>query len=170
MFSLSLSLQHFLCSTSPPATRLFFPTVSTFTDHPGPVDENVPLRRSNIGAAPETLKAAYPSLAGPLYAGDFDDFVGIGAPLLLDRLVIAGRASCRTPSRRASVGADVHSAGGSGGLVRPRAAHASPVLWQRPRKTRPRGHARSHTSPGRTALRASGCGPCGAAGRARGSR
>ncbi|KAH9173248.1 hypothetical protein EDB89DRAFT_2068999 [Lactarius sanguifluus] len=47
-----------------PPHRLFFPAVSTFTDHPGPVDENIPRRLSNIGVAPETLKAAYPSLAG----------------------------------------------------------------------------------------------------------
>ncbi|KAH9061089.1 hypothetical protein EDB87DRAFT_1576468 [Lactarius vividus] len=79
-----------------PPHRLFFPAISTFTDHPpGPIDENIPRRRSNIGVAPETLKAAYPSLAGPLYAGDFSDFVGIGAPLLLDRLVIADRGAAR---------------------------------------------------------------------------
>ncbi|KAH9158685.1 hypothetical protein EDB89DRAFT_1808389, partial [Lactarius sanguifluus] len=78
-----------------PPHRLFFPAVSTFTDHPGPVDENIPQRRSNISVTPEMLKAAYLSLAGPLYAGDFDDFVGIGAPLLLDRLVIADRGAAR---------------------------------------------------------------------------
>ncbi|KAH9014748.1 hypothetical protein EDB85DRAFT_2212910 [Lactarius pseudohatsudake] len=55
-------------------------------DHPGLVDENIPRHRSNIGVAPETLKAAYLSLAGLLYAGDFYDFVGIGAPLLLASL------------------------------------------------------------------------------------
>ncbi|KAH9002838.1 hypothetical protein EDB86DRAFT_3121641 [Lactarius hatsudake] len=59
---------------------LFFPAVSTFTDHLGPVDENIPRHCSNIGVAPETFKAAYPSLAGLLCAGDFDDFVGIRLP------------------------------------------------------------------------------------------
>ncbi|KAH9016824.1 hypothetical protein EDB85DRAFT_1897942 [Lactarius pseudohatsudake] len=71
-----ISLQRLYTSSAQPLSpphRLFFPAVSTFTDHPGP----------NIGVAPETLKAAYPSLAGLLYAGDFYDFVGIGAPLLL---------------------------------------------------------------------------------------
>ncbi|KAH9036356.1 hypothetical protein EDB85DRAFT_2273770, partial [Lactarius pseudohatsudake] len=84
-----ISLQRLYTSSAQPLSpphRLFFPAVSTFTDHPGPVDENIPRRRSNIGVAPETLKAAYPSLAGLLYAGDFYDFVGIGAPLLLASL------------------------------------------------------------------------------------
>ncbi|KAH8987841.1 hypothetical protein EDB92DRAFT_2115927 [Lactarius akahatsu] len=105
---ISLQRLYSTLNTSPaqplsPPHRLFFPAVSTFTDHPEPVDENIPRSRSNIGVAPETLKAAYPSLAGPLYAGDFDDFVGIGAPLLLDRLVVADRGA----ARRAGVPHDV---------------------------------------------------------------
>ncbi|KAH9171355.1 hypothetical protein EDB89DRAFT_2114528 [Lactarius sanguifluus] len=96
-----ISLQRLYSTLNPspaqplsPPHRLFFPALSTFTPSE-PVDENTPRRRSNIGVAPETLKAAYPSLAGPLCAGDFDDFVGIGAPLLLDRLVIADRGAAR---------------------------------------------------------------------------
>ena len=82
-------------SLSPPH-RLFFPAVTTFADRLSePVDELIPRRRSNIGVAPETLKAAYPSLAGPLYADDFEDFIGIGAPLLLDRVVVADRGAAR---------------------------------------------------------------------------
>ncbi|KAF8260814.1 hypothetical protein EI94DRAFT_1789756 [Lactarius quietus] len=89
-----------LNSSSPqplsPPHRLFFPAISTFADHvPDAIDQLTPRRRSNIGVAPETLKAAYPSLAGPLFAGDFDDFVGIAAPLLLDRVVIADRGAAR---------------------------------------------------------------------------
>ncbi|KAH9071454.1 hypothetical protein EDB83DRAFT_2574515 [Lactarius deliciosus] len=41
------------------------------------------------GHGTRELKAAYLSLAGPLYAGDFNDFVGISALLLIDHLVIA---------------------------------------------------------------------------------
>ncbi|KAH9013184.1 hypothetical protein EDB83DRAFT_2680403, partial [Lactarius deliciosus] len=37
-----------------PPHRHFFPAVSTFTDHPGPVDENIPRRRSNMGVVPES--------------------------------------------------------------------------------------------------------------------
>ncbi|KAI9458661.1 hypothetical protein BJY52DRAFT_417653 [Lactarius psammicola] len=84
--------------------RLFFPAIPTFADRPPePDNETAPRRRSNIGVAPETLKAAYPSLAGPLFAGDFNDFVGIGAPLLLDRLVVADRGA----ARRAGLARDV---------------------------------------------------------------
>lgn len=90
-------------SLSPPH-RLFFPVVPTFSDRlPETNDELIPRRRSNIGVAPETLKAAYPSLAGPLFAGDFGDFVGIGAPLLLDRVIITDRGA----ARRAGLARDV---------------------------------------------------------------
>lgn len=82
-------------SLSPPH-RLFFPALTTFTDRaPNFDDETTPRQRANIGVAPETLKAAYPSLAGPLYAGDFSDFVGLGVPLLLDRVVIVDRGAAR---------------------------------------------------------------------------
>ncbi len=87
-----------------PPHRLFFPAFPTFADRPPESDdERTPRRRSNIGVAPETLKAAYPSLVGPLFAGDFADFIGIGAPLLLDRLVIADRGA----ARRAGLARDV---------------------------------------------------------------
>lgn len=90
-------------SLSPPH-RLFFPAIPTFSDHLQETnDETIPRRRSNIGVAPETLKAAYPSLAGPLFAGDFDDFVGLDTPLLLDRVVIADRGA----ARRAGLARDV---------------------------------------------------------------
>lgn len=87
-------------SLSPPH-RIFFPAVPTFADRlPESTDERI---RSNIGVTPQTLKAAYPSLAGPLFADDFADFVGIGAPLLLDRLVVADRGA----ARRAGLAGDV---------------------------------------------------------------
>ncbi|KAH9074183.1 hypothetical protein EDB83DRAFT_2549666 [Lactarius deliciosus] len=131
---ISLQRLYSTLNTSPaqplsPPHRLFFPAVSTFTDHPEPVDENIPRRRSNIGVAQETLKAAYPSLAGPLHAGDFDDFVGIGAPLLLDRLVVADRGA----ARRAGLPHDVPAWAPMFAALEaaedwfdPRAAHACP--------------------------------------------
>jgi len=74
-------------SLSPPH-RIIFPTISTFADlHPETADENIPRRRANIGVAPETLKAAYPSLVGAQFAEDFVDFVNISMPVLLDRVV-----------------------------------------------------------------------------------
>jgi hypothetical protein len=89
-----------LNSSSPqllsPPHRLCFPAFHTFSDIlEDKLDEITPRHRSNIGVAPETLKAAYPSLAGPLYAGDFEDFFGLHAPLLFDRLVIADRGAAR---------------------------------------------------------------------------
>ena len=79
-----------------PPHRLFFPAFPTFSDVlKDSKDDVTPRHRAHIGVAPETLKAAYPSLAGPLYAGDFDDFVGLQAPLLFDRLVIADRGAAR---------------------------------------------------------------------------
>ncbi|KAI0298688.1 hypothetical protein B0F90DRAFT_1668976 [Multifurca ochricompacta] len=82
-------------SLSPPH-RLFFPAIPTFADRrPEPNDELAPRRRSSIGVEPQTLKSAYPSLVGAMFAEDFDDFVGIGAPLLLDRLVVADRGAAR---------------------------------------------------------------------------
>jgi len=44
---------------------------------------------------PQTLKAAYPSLAGPQFAEDFNDFAGLVVPVLLDRVVIADRGAAR---------------------------------------------------------------------------
>ncbi|KAH9014800.1 hypothetical protein EDB83DRAFT_2574245 [Lactarius deliciosus] len=85
-----------------PPYRLFFPAVSTFMDHPGPVDENIPRRRSNISAAPETLKAAYPSLAGQ---GPSMQTTSMTLSALAHRSCSPHHrrplchASCRTPSR-----------------------------------------------------------------------
>jgi|SRR6267142_272888 len=81
----SLSLPH----------RVFFPSVPTFTDPRPDPEESIPRQRANIGMAPETLKAAYPSLAGAQFAEDFADFTGIGLPVLLDRVVIADRGAAR---------------------------------------------------------------------------
>jgi hypothetical protein len=58
-------------------------------------DESIPRRRANIGVAPETLKAAYPSLAGAQFAEDFADFISIGMPVLLDRVVVSDRGAAR---------------------------------------------------------------------------
>jgi hypothetical protein len=80
-------------SLSPPH-RIFFPAISTFADPaPDPDDEKIPRMRSNIGVAPETLKAAYPSLSGAQFEEDFEDFVGIGMPVLLDRVVVSDRGA-----------------------------------------------------------------------------
>lgn len=82
-------------SLSPPH-RLFFPTIHTFSDpRPQPDDETAPRKRSNIGVAPQTLKAAYPSLSGAQFAEDFGDFASIGVPVLLDRVVVADRGAAR---------------------------------------------------------------------------
>jgi hypothetical protein len=72
------------------------PAISTFVDPlPEPDDESIPRKRANIGVAPETLKAAYPSLSGAQFAEDFADFIGIGMPVLLDRVVISDRGAAR---------------------------------------------------------------------------
>jgi len=82
-------------SLSPPH-RIFFPAISTFADPaPEPDDENIPRVRSNIGVAPETLKAAYPSLVGAQFEEDFGDFIGINMPVLLDRVVVSDRGAAR---------------------------------------------------------------------------
>ena len=82
-------------SLSPPH-RICFPAIPTFTDPtPEPDDENIQRTRSNIGIAPETLKAAYPSLAGAQFEEDFEDFLGIGMPVLLDRVVVSDRGAAQ---------------------------------------------------------------------------
>lgn len=79
-----------------PPHRLFFPAFPTFTDVlEDKLDDVTPRHRAHIGVAQETLKAAYPSLAGPLYGWDFEDFLNLRAPLLFDRLVIADRGAAR---------------------------------------------------------------------------
>jgi len=90
--TLNISSPH---SLSPPH-RLLFPSVPTFADpRPDPDDESILRHRSNIGVAPETLKAAYPSLAGAQFAEDFADFAGIALPVVLDRVVVADRGAAR---------------------------------------------------------------------------
>ncbi|KAN0113892.1 hypothetical protein V8E52_007200 [Russula decolorans] len=79
-----------------PPHRICFPAIPTFTDPtPEPDDEDIPRIRSNIGIAPETLKAAYSSLAGAQFEEDFEDFVGIGMPVLLDRVVVSDRGAAQ---------------------------------------------------------------------------
>lgn len=80
----SLSLPH----------RIFFPAIPTFAD-PRPETDDIPRRRANVGVSPETLKAAYPSLVGAQFEEDFNDFVGIGMPVLLDRVVISDRGAAQ---------------------------------------------------------------------------
>jgi hypothetical protein len=90
--TLNVSSPH---SLSPPH-RVFFPAVPIFADpRPDSDDESIPRQRANIGVAPETLKAAYPSLAGAQFAEDFADFAGISLPFLFDRVVIADRGAAR---------------------------------------------------------------------------
>ena len=81
-------------SLSPPH-RIFFPAVPTFSDPaPDPDDDDEsPRIRSDIGVAPETLKAAYPSLVGAQFEEDFEDFLGIDMPFLLDRVVVSDRGA-----------------------------------------------------------------------------
>ncbi len=89
-------------SLSPPH-RIIFPSIPTFTD-PSPLpevdDQLHPRTRPNIGISPETLKAAYPSLAGAQFAEDFQDFIGIGMPVLLDRVVVSDRGAARQSGLR----------------------------------------------------------------------
>ncbi|KAI0278082.1 hypothetical protein BGY98DRAFT_934005 [Russula aff. rugulosa BPL654] len=58
-------------------------------------DESIPRIRSNIGVTPQTLKAAYPSLVGAQFKDDFEDFIGIGMPVLLDRVVVSDRGAAQ---------------------------------------------------------------------------
>jgi hypothetical protein len=82
-------------SLSPPH-RICFPAIPSFVDPtPEPDDESIPRIRSNIGVAPETLKAAYPSLVGAQFEEDFEDFIGIGMPVLLDRVVVSDRGAAQ---------------------------------------------------------------------------
>lgn len=82
-------------SLSPPH-RILFPAIRIFADPaPDPDDESIPRIRSNIGVSPETLKAAYPSLVGAQFEQDFEDFIGIGMPVLLDRVVVSDRGAAR---------------------------------------------------------------------------
>ncbi len=86
-------------SLSPPH-RIFFPAIPIFSD-PTPLPgsesdaEETPRTRSIIGIAPETLKAAYPSLAGAQFEEDFKDFIDIGIPVVLDRVVVSDRGAAR---------------------------------------------------------------------------
>ncbi|KAI9507577.1 hypothetical protein F5148DRAFT_1203591 [Russula earlei] len=84
-------------SLSPP-NRIFFPGIFTFTDprpDPDPDGDSLRRQRASIGVAPQTLKAAYPSLATAQFAEDFGDFASIGVPVLLDRVVLADRGAAR---------------------------------------------------------------------------
>jgi len=82
-------------SLSPPH-RIIFPAIPIFADPaPDPDDESIPRIRSNIGVSPETLKAAYPSLVGAQFEKDFEDYIGIGMPILLDRVVVSDRGAAR---------------------------------------------------------------------------
>jgi hypothetical protein len=82
-------------SLSPPH-RICFPAIPAFANPtPEPDDESILRIRSNIGVAPETLKAAYPSLAGAQFKEDFEDFMGIGMPVVLDRVVVSDRGAAQ---------------------------------------------------------------------------
>ena len=81
-------------SLSPPH-RIIFPALPIFADPAREPDDETPRIRSNIGVAPETLKAAYPSLVGALFEHDFEDFTDIDIPVLLDRVVISDRGAAR---------------------------------------------------------------------------
>src|SRR5712691_11188821 len=81
-------------SLSPPH-RIFFPALPTFAEPAQEPDDETPRIRSNIGVAPETLKAAYPSLVGALFEHDYEDFSDIDMPVLLDRVVLSDRGAAR---------------------------------------------------------------------------
>lgn len=73
-----------------------FPALPIFSGPtPASDDESIPRIRSNIGVAPETLKAAYPTLVGAQFEHDFEDFIGIGMPVLLDRVVVSDRGAAQ---------------------------------------------------------------------------
>jgi len=101
-----LSLQRLYSSlnTSAPPSRLILPAMHTFSDtRPSDDDGSVPRQRSSVGVHPATLKAAYPSIAGPHFSEDFDDFIGLGTPVLLSRIVVVDRgASARASMTDAS--------------------------------------------------------------------
>ncbi|KAI0064387.1 hypothetical protein BV25DRAFT_1898814 [Artomyces pyxidatus] len=93
-----LSLQRLYSTIDPTSAphRLLFSSIPTFSDRkPEPDDDTIVRQRSSLGIHPYLLKSAYPSLAGPLFSEDFDDFVGMGAPMVLDRLVVADRGAAR---------------------------------------------------------------------------
>jgi hypothetical protein len=81
-------------SLSPPH-RIIFPALPIFADPARGLEDETPRIRSNIGVAPETLKAAYPSLVGALFEHDFEDFNDIDMPVLLDRVILSDRGAAR---------------------------------------------------------------------------
>ncbi|KAI0266060.1 hypothetical protein BC834DRAFT_139560 [Gloeopeniophorella convolvens] len=83
-------------ATLPPPHRLLLPAASPFADaRPAPdgPEPDTPRRRTALGLPHATLKAAFPSLAGVLFAPDLADYAALRAPLVLDRLVVADRAA-----------------------------------------------------------------------------
>ncbi|VDB95505.1 unnamed protein product [Peniophora sp. CBMAI 1063] len=92
---LTLQLLYKHLNLSEPPARLILPAVPTYNDPkpPDPYDGNPPRHRSDVGVHPMTLKAAYPRLAGTMFHEDFDDFVGLGTPVLIERLVVVDRGA-----------------------------------------------------------------------------
>lgn len=95
----------------PPPYRLIFPHFPVFTDpNPHKHFHLLPRRRADAGFHPFTLKAAFPSLT-VFYQDDWEDFHKIGAPFVLERVVVADReAAAAEAHRKARVG-DVPWAG-----------------------------------------------------------
>ncbi|KAG6830113.1 hypothetical protein H0H92_002162 [Tricholoma furcatifolium] len=78
-------------TTLPPPTRLFFPQVRVFTDpNPLPHFHTIRRRRVDTGFHPFTLKAAFPQLT-VLYQEDWEDYLKLPVPFLIERVVIADR-------------------------------------------------------------------------------
>ncbi|KAI0032876.1 hypothetical protein K488DRAFT_48953 [Vararia minispora EC-137] len=90
---LSLTRLHSVLNTTTPPSRLILPSVHTFVD---PLPD--PTIRTPIGIPHATLIAAYPTLTGPLYYEDFDDFTGLSGPVLLDRVVLVDRGAAARAS------------------------------------------------------------------------
>lgn len=92
---LTLQLLQSRLNLSEPPARLILPAVPTYSDPkpPDPYDGTPPRQRSTVGVHPITLKAAYPRLAGTMFHEDFDDFVGLESPVLIERLVVVDRGA-----------------------------------------------------------------------------
>jgi hypothetical protein len=84
-------------SLSPPR-RLFFPRISTFSDHrPYPDNPDLVRTRSATGFHPYLVKAAFPAL-GIMYREDWNDYQSMRVPFILERVVISDRGAAASAS------------------------------------------------------------------------
>lgn len=91
--SLDLSIDSHGRTTLPPPRRLFFPSVTYFTQRrPDPDVPTFPRLRSKTGVDDLAAKAAFPTLS-LMYRDDWDDFAKMQVPFLMERVVIADRGA-----------------------------------------------------------------------------